>query len=129
MALICKKFNRVKLNHKFQLYKIYSLRISSYALKHPQYTKALMLIDPWGFPVKPINTLAKCDTPTPIWIKFVTNVSSYISRLSLFRATGPLGMSLFKYLRPDFKKKYTSILGNTDLIYEYLYNCNKQYPR
>jgi pimeloyl-ACP methyl ester carboxylesterase len=100
---------------------------SSYAIKFPERTKALLLIDPWGFPDHP-NNMNKSDTPTPMWIRLLTNVSRYVSPLSLLRTTGPIGVPLFKLLKPDFKSKYLSVLGNSDLIYDYLYHCNNQYP-
>ena len=100
---------------------------SSYAMKYPQYTKALLLIDPWGFQESP--TTSKPDTQTPVWVRLLSNVSRYVSPLSVLRTTGPIGVPLFKFLKPDFKRKYKSILGeNSDLIYEYLYHCNKEYP-
>jgi pimeloyl-ACP methyl ester carboxylesterase len=102
----------------------------AYSLKYPQYTKALILVDPWGFPEYTGN-LSKQDTPTPIWIQFVTNFSRFVSPLSMLRATGNIGVSLFKYFRPDFKRKFANVCGsnNSDLIYEYLFYCNKENPR
>lgn len=102
----------------------------AYSLKYPQNTKALILVDPWGFPEYTSNS-SKQDTPTPIWVQFITNFSRLISPLSMLRATGNVGVSLFKYLRPDFKRKYANVCGsnNSDLIYEYLYYCNKHNPR
>lgn len=100
---------------------------TSYALKYPQKTKSVILVDPWGFPEN--TNVNKLDTPTPIWIRCLTNISNYLNPLNVFRATGPIGGQLFKYLKPDFKTKYTNILENSDLIYDYMFECNKLYPR
>ena len=59
----------------------------------------------------------------------MTNISRYINPLSLLRSSGPIAVHLFKFLKPDFKTKYFDVLGaDSELIYDYLYNCNKQYP-
>lgn len=104
--------------------------ICSYSIKYAERTKALILVDPWGF-LEQIPTTNSSDTPTPIWVKVLTNLSRYINPLSLLRSAGPslIGVSLFKFLKPDFKTKYFDALGNeSHLIYDYLYHCNKQYP-
>lgn len=100
----------------------------SYAIKYPQHTKALLLIDPWGFHEKDPNA-HKMDTPTPIWVSLLSNISRYITPMSVLRTPiGSIGVSIFKHLKPDFKRKYYSILGDSNLIYDYLYQCNRQYP-
>jgi pimeloyl-ACP methyl ester carboxylesterase len=101
--------------------------ISSYAIKYPKHTKALILVDPWGFQEN--ENQNPVDTPTPMWVKLITNVSRYVSPLSVFRAAGSISVSFFKYLRPDFKQKYISVIGNNDLIYDYLYHLNRLKPR
>ena len=99
---------------------------SAYALRYPEHVKALILADPWGFP-EYMNEL-KPDTPIPLWISVIAKASQYISPLSIFRLTGQVGVSLFKYLRPDFKNKYMTILDNPELIYSYLYHANNSTP-
>lgn len=99
---------------------------AAYALKYPQYVTALLLVDPWGFPEVPA---AKPDTPTPLWISTIAKVSQYVSPLSIFRLTGQVGVAIFKHLRPDFKRKYMSILDDPEIIYSYLYHANNQNPR
>ena len=76
---------------------------TSYSMRYPDYVKGLILADPWGFPEHPDEN--KPDTPTPLWISIIAKASQYISPLSVFRASGQLGVSLFKVLRPDFKNK------------------------
>ncbi len=100
---------------------------ASYALRYPQYVKALILADPWGFPEH--SNENKPDTPMPLWISMIAVLSQYVSPLSVFRVTGQVGVTLFKTLRPDFKYKYMSILDNPDLVYSYLYFANNSYPR
>lgn len=76
---------------------------SAYSLKYPDYVKGLVLADPWGF--SEMETGPKEDTPIPMWISVLTTVSQYVSPMTVFRTSGQLGIQLFKYLRPDFKKK------------------------
>ena len=96
---------------------------SSYALKYPEYTKGLILADTWGFSVRDKTV------QYPFLIKVAITLAKYISPFSMIRATGPLGLTLFKKARPDFRNKYLNILGNTDLIYDYIYHSNRQIPR
>jgi hypothetical protein len=80
-----------------------------------------------GFPEKPD---AQPDTPTPFWINMLTKISQFISPLTLFRIMGHnMGINLLKFLRPDFKRQYTSLIDNPDLVYNYLYYLNNQTPR
>jgi pimeloyl-ACP methyl ester carboxylesterase len=100
---------------------------ASYAIKYPQYVKALILVDPWGFPEAPDQT-RRPDTPRPLWVSALARLSRYISPLSIFRATGQIGLSLFKTLRPDFKRKFMSLLDDPDLVYDYIYHANSLNP-
>jgi abhydrolase domain-containing protein 4 len=96
---------------------------SSYALKYPQNVKALILADPWGFSER------NEDLQHSLFIRIIIKLAQYMSPFSMIRATGPLGLSVFKRVRPDFRNKYLEILGDTDLIYEYIYHSNRQIPR
>ena len=96
---------------------------SSYALKYPQNTKALILADTWGYSERNINI------QYPLILKVAIKLAQYISPFSIMRGTGPIGLTLFKKARPDFRLKFIDILGNSDLIYEYIYHSNRQTPR
>jgi pimeloyl-ACP methyl ester carboxylesterase len=96
---------------------------SCYALKYPQHTKALILADTWGYSERNTNIQYR------LIVKVAIKLAQYISPFSILRGTGPLGLSLFKKARPDFRIKFIDILGNTDLIYEYIYHSNRQAPR
>ena len=100
--------------------------VSAYALKYPERTKALLLVNPWGFLDPPASN--KPDTPTPMWVRLLTNVSRYVNPLTLLRSAGPIGVPLFKFFKPDFKSKYKNALGDSNVIYEYLYYCNNHTP-
>ena len=39
-----------------------------------------------------------------------------------------IGLSLVQRLRPDFKRKYSSMFDD-DTVTEYIYHCNVQTPR
>ena len=96
---------------------------SSYALKYPQHTKALILADSWGFPERTSNV------QYPLMIKLAMKMARHFSPFSFIRGTGPLGLLLFKKFRPDFRLKYIDLFGNNDLIYDYIYHSNRQMPR
>lgn len=98
----------------------------SYSLRYPDYVKALILADPWGFPEH--SDEEKPDTPIPIWLSVLTKASQYVSPMTVFRLSGQLGVSLFKFLRPDFKKKFMSVLDEPELVYNYLYHANNEHP-
>jgi pimeloyl-ACP methyl ester carboxylesterase len=96
---------------------------AAYALKYPQYVQALILVDPWGF------TKRDEDDDEPPLIKAFVKITDYISPLFPLRATGLLGASVMKKVRPEFRDYYYKTLGDSDLIYNYLYQCNSRYPK
>ncbi|CAJ0927867.1 unnamed protein product [Ranitomeya imitator] len=110
---------------------------SVYSLKYPSRVKSLILVEPWGFPGRPDH--ADEERPIPIWIKAVGALLSPfnpLAGLSLGRTTGfgylrrisvCAGLSLVQRLRPDFKKKYSSMFED-DTVTEYIYHCNAQPP-
>lgn len=100
---------------------------TAYALKYASRVKALILADPWGFPEKPSSS--KPDTPMPLWIRCVAKVSQFVSPLAVVRATGQWGLKIFKNLRPDFRRKFATLLDDPDLIYAYIYHANSLPPR
>lgn len=100
----------------------------AYSLKYPQRVKALILVDPWGFPEIP-SPSSKPDTQMPLWISLIRRFSQHFNPLSLFRLTGQMGVQVFKHLRPDFKRKYADLLDEPEIIYDYLYYANSFNPR
>ncbi|KAM4706057.1 1-acylglycerol-3-phosphate O-acyltransferase ABHD5 isoform 2-T2 [Rhinophrynus dorsalis] len=98
---------------------------TAYSLKYPSQVKSLILVEPWGFPDRPDN--ADEGRPIPIWIKAVGAMLSPFNPLAGLRVAGPLGLSLVQRLRPDFKKKYSSMFDD-DTVTEYIYHCNAQSP-
>ncbi|XP_078520034.1 1-acylglycerol-3-phosphate O-acyltransferase ABHD5 isoform X1 [Lissotriton helveticus] len=98
---------------------------SAYALKYPLRVKHLVLVEPWGFPERPDH--AEGERPIPIWIKAVGAVLSPFNPLAGLRVAGPFGLSLVQRLRPDFKRKYSSMFED-DTVTEYIYHCNVQTP-
>jgi len=98
---------------------------SSYALKYPSRIQHLILADPWGFPVKP--TEDNINRHIPVWVKFLGAVLSPFNPLAGLRAAGPWGPSLVRQFRPDFQRKFSSMLSD-DTIFNYIYHCNAQEP-
>ncbi|XP_065253832.1 1-acylglycerol-3-phosphate O-acyltransferase ABHD5 [Emys orbicularis] len=98
---------------------------AAYSLKYPSRVKHLILVEPWGFPERPDN--AEQERPIPIWIKALGAMLSPFNPLAGLRLAGPFGLSLVQRLRPDFKRKYSSMFDD-NTVTEYIYHCNVQSP-
>ncbi|XP_052653222.1 1-acylglycerol-3-phosphate O-acyltransferase ABHD5 isoform X1 [Harpia harpyja] len=98
---------------------------AAYSLKYPSRVKHLILVEPWGFPERPDN--AEHERPIPIWIKALGAILSPFNPLAGLRIAGPFGLSLVQRLRPDFKRKYSSMFDD-NTVAEYIYHCNVQSP-
>ncbi|XP_034992179.2 (Lyso)-N-acylphosphatidylethanolamine lipase [Zootoca vivipara] len=98
---------------------------ASYSLQYPERVKHLILVDPWGFPMRPSDP-AQIRTP-PTWIKAVATVLGRSNPLAVLRAAGPWGPGLVQRFRPDFKQKFADFFDD-DTISEYIYHCNAQTP-
>uniref|UniRef100_A0A9L0ILU7 Abhydrolase domain containing 5, lysophosphatidic acid acyltransferase n=1 Tax=Equus asinus TaxID=9793 RepID=A0A9L0ILU7_EQUAS len=85
----------------------------------------LILVEPWGFPERP--DLADQDRPIPVWIRALGAALTPFNPLAGLRIAGPFGLSLVQRLRPDFKRKYSSMFED-DTVTEYIYHCNVQTP-
>ncbi|CAG9766292.1 unnamed protein product [Ceutorhynchus assimilis] len=97
---------------------------TSYSLTYPDKVKHLILADPWGFPEKPPDTTQH----VPLWIKTLSYVMQPFNPLTSVRMAGPLGPWFINTLRPDISKKYATAIEDVDLINQYIYQCNSQYP-
>ncbi|XP_054992463.1 1-acylglycerol-3-phosphate O-acyltransferase ABHD5 [Sorex araneus] len=98
---------------------------AAYALKYPSRVNHLILVEPWGFPERP--DLADQDRPIPVWIRALGAALTPFNPLAGLRIAGPFGLSLVQRLRPDFKRKYSSMFED-DTVTEYIYHCNVQTP-
>uniref|UniRef100_A0A803V6Z2 1-acylglycerol-3-phosphate O-acyltransferase ABHD5 n=1 Tax=Ficedula albicollis TaxID=59894 RepID=A0A803V6Z2_FICAL len=98
---------------------------AAYSLKYPSRVKHLILVEPWGFPERPDS--AEHERPIPIWIKALGAILSPFNPLAGLRIAGPFGLSLVQRLRPDFKRKYSSMFDD-NTVAEYIYHCNVQSP-
>lgn len=100
---------------------------AAYAIKYPDIVKALLLVDPWGFPETPESRSFK---PKPLLIRAIAKLSQHVNPLSIIRnVSDEKGVSLIKRFRPDFREKFMNILENPDIIYDYIYLSNKEKPR
>ncbi|KAM8869700.1 1-acylglycerol-3-phosphate O-acyltransferase ABHD5 [Spinachia spinachia] len=97
----------------------------SYSIKYPGRVKHMVLVEPWGFPESPDPVEA--DRPIPVWIKALGAMFSPFNPLAGLRLVGPLGPSLVQTLRPDFKKKFSSMFAD-NTVAEYIYHLNVQTP-
>uniref|UniRef100_A0A9L0QYY5 1-acylglycerol-3-phosphate O-acyltransferase ABHD5 n=1 Tax=Equus caballus TaxID=9796 RepID=A0A9L0QYY5_HORSE len=98
---------------------------AAYCLKYPSRVNHLILVEPWGFPERP--DLADQDRPIPVWIRALGAALTPFNPLAGLRIAGPFGLSLVQRLRPDFKRKYSSMFED-DTVTEYIYHCNVQTP-
>ncbi|XP_045859506.1 1-acylglycerol-3-phosphate O-acyltransferase ABHD5 [Meles meles] len=98
---------------------------AAYSLKYPSRVNHLILVEPWGFPERP--DLADQDRPIPVWIRALGAALTPFNPLAGLRIAGPFGLSLVQRLRPDFKRKYSSMFED-DTVTEYIYHCNVQTP-
>ncbi|XP_070691076.1 1-acylglycerol-3-phosphate O-acyltransferase ABHD5 [Pempheris klunzingeri] len=97
----------------------------SYCMKYPGRVKHIVLVEPWGFPECP-NT-AEADRPIPVWIKALGAMFSPFNPLAGLRLVGPLGPTLVQTLRPDFKRKFSTMFTD-NTVSEYIYHLNVQTP-
>ncbi|XP_068413605.1 1-acylglycerol-3-phosphate O-acyltransferase ABHD5 isoform X2 [Eschrichtius robustus] len=98
---------------------------AAYSLKYPSRVSHLILVEPWGFPERP--DIADEERPIPIWIRALGAALTPFNPLASLRIAGPFGLSLVQRLRPDFKRKYSSMFAD-DTVTEYIYHCNVQTP-
>ncbi|XP_014385445.1 PREDICTED: abhydrolase domain-containing protein 4 isoform X4 [Myotis brandtii] len=87
--------------------------------------KHLILVDPWGFPLRPTDP-SEIRAP-PTWVKAVASVLGRSNPLAVLRIAGPWGPGLVQRFRPDFKRKFADFFED-DTISEYIYHCNAQNP-
>ena len=99
---------------------------TAYTLKHAANVQTLVLIDPWGFNENPrINSQ---EVSKPIWVHALSKCSQKIIPFSIVRATGPRVVPFIKYLRPDFKRKFSSVIEDPNYVYDYIYMANSLEP-
>ncbi|KAF6350690.1 abhydrolase domain containing 4, N-acyl phospholipase B [Rhinolophus ferrumequinum] len=62
---------------------------TSYSIKYPERVKHLILVDPWGFPLRPTDP-SEIRAP-PTWFKAVASVLGRSNPLAVLRVAGPWG--------------------------------------
>lgn len=97
----------------------------SYAIKYPDRVKHIILVEPWGLPES--SDTPDPDRPIPVWIKALGAMFSPFNPLAGLRLVGPLGPTLVQTLRPDFKKKFSSMFDD-NTVADYIYHLNVQTP-
>uniref|UniRef100_A0A665WNM2 1-acylglycerol-3-phosphate O-acyltransferase ABHD5 n=2 Tax=Echeneis naucrates TaxID=173247 RepID=A0A665WNM2_ECHNA len=97
----------------------------SYSIKYPDRVKHIVLVEPWGFPERPDTV--ETDHPIPIWIKALGSMFNPFNPLAGLRLVGPLGPTLIQTLRPDLKRKFSSMFSD-NTVSEYIYHLNAQTP-
>lgn len=99
---------------------------SSYAIHYPDRVKHLILADPWGFPEKPADIVQRYNLP--LWIRAIVFVTQPFNPFWPVRVAGPFGQWVIEKTRPDIIKKFSTFVSDTDVIPQYLYQCNSQNP-
>ncbi|XP_076010007.1 1-acylglycerol-3-phosphate O-acyltransferase ABHD5 isoform X2 [Genypterus blacodes] len=97
----------------------------SYSMKYPDRIKSLVLVEPWGVPE--CHDTAEADHPIPVWIKALGAIIRPFNPLAGLRLVGPLGPTMVHILRPDFKRKFSSMFSD-NTVSEYIYHLNVQTP-
>eukprot|EP01059_Diplonema_ambulator_P019365 TRINITY_DN3253_c0_g3_i1.p1 TRINITY_DN3253_c0_g3~~TRINITY_DN3253_c0_g3_i1.p1 ORF type:complete len:351 (+),score=46.39 TRINITY_DN3253_c0_g3_i1:45-1097(+) len=97
-----------------------------YAMKHPEVVSKVVLVDPWGVPVRD-EAAKKRAKKMPWYIKCASNVAKWSGPLFLMRASGPLGPGLLPRFRPDLVSKWDGIFVNGQVA-DYIYQCNAMSP-
>uniref|UniRef100_A0A3Q0RQR9 1-acylglycerol-3-phosphate O-acyltransferase ABHD5 n=1 Tax=Amphilophus citrinellus TaxID=61819 RepID=A0A3Q0RQR9_AMPCI len=97
----------------------------SYSIQFPGRVKHVVLVEPWGFPDRPETS--DSDQLIPVWIKALSAMFRPFNPLASLRLVGPLGPTLVQTLRPDFKKKFSSLFSD-NTVSEYIYHLNVQSP-
>lgn len=97
----------------------------SYAINYPDRVKHIILVEPWGFPES--SERSDPDRPIPVWIKALGAMFSPFNPLAGLRLVGRLGPTLVQTLRPDFKKKFSSMFDD-NTVADYIYHLNVQTP-
>ena len=69
--------------------KFYKYLIVVISARYPNRIAHLVLVDPWGFPERPLD--AERRTPLPAWVKMVSKVLQVFNPLAALRAAGPWG--------------------------------------
>ncbi|XP_034029793.1 1-acylglycerol-3-phosphate O-acyltransferase ABHD5 [Thalassophryne amazonica] len=98
---------------------------TSYSMKYPHRVKHIILVEPWGFPEH--ADTAELDRPIPVWIKALGAIFRLFNPLAALRLVGPLGPTLLQTLRPDLKKKFSSMFSD-NTVSDYIYHLNVQSP-
>ncbi|XP_037533119.1 1-acylglycerol-3-phosphate O-acyltransferase ABHD5 [Nematolebias whitei] len=98
---------------------------ASYSIKYPGRVKHIILVEPWGFPE--CQDTVEADRPIPVWIKALGAMFSPFNPLAGLRLVGPLGPVVVQTLRPDFKRKFSSIFTD-NTVPKYIYHLNVQSP-
>lgn len=68
---------------------------TSYSLKYPKHVKHLVLVDPWGFQERPVDS--ERTRPIPVWIRIIASMLKPFNPLAGLRAAGPWGKSIHVY--------------------------------
>ena len=104
---------------------------SAYAIEHPERVRHLVLVDPWGFPNKPLDSGDR-QVNLPTWVRAVARVVTLFTPLASLRAAGPFGRGMVKRFRPDLGRRFASADGeegpDESAVYDYIYHANVQTP-
>jgi abhydrolase domain-containing protein 4 len=93
---------------------------AQFAVKYPNMISRLVLADPWGVPKKPENI----EKEYPFKWRMALKAFYVGNPLSILRASGPWGPGLLPKYRPDFAERWTPIVEDPNIFFDYTYHCN-----
>jgi abhydrolase domain-containing protein 5 len=83
---------------------------ASYAIRHPERVRHLILADPWGFPERPSDE--QLMNKLPFWARAIAAMVAPFNALATIRVAGPWGPNLVKRARPDLAKKFAPLVSS-----------------
>lgn len=97
----------------------------SYAIKYPRNVSSLVMIDSWGLGDSKTN---EKDQLKVLLARAAQKMPLNGKASSVFRASGKIGIEVFKFFRPTYKRHFENVLDDPRVIYRYLYYANKPNP-
>ncbi len=90
----------------------------------------LILVDPWGFPLRPKEIAPRRNIPW--YVRCLFQVFRHFNPLAALRLSGPFGLNAIKRMRPDLINKFEELFDSeedkTSVVPNYMFHCNAQKP-
>ena len=97
----------------------------SYAIKYPKNVSSRVMIDSWGLGDSKAN---EKDQLKVLLARAALKMPLNGKASNVFRASGKVGIEVFRFFRPSYKRHFENVLDDPRVIYRYLYHANKPNP-